>query len=418
MKVTANSDSGHSTARADEASTANLLCEVAQLLETVRQSWRQEGHWSEWDQSVVERFRSYRKSAAEAQKQDVHASAAPAAAPLPVPAELAFKPDWMDFQHGYEAGLAAAPLPQDERERHTIALVEIAAIHLGNAQARGDREQMKFWRGVLTQHKSRAALSAASPAAPIRPMNTDDGHSVSSPRPGSYDACPAHGLAHPCEMCVYEQDVAPLENALAECRDLFPVPEPGAPAENEWLQAVGDPLSVPAFIRATLNATSRRSADTGQARVKCTDSGCSDSIGIAAPAAAVQPMTDDEIAGLWKKWVGTPRPNYSFARAIEGAVKASIGTPAATVQPVAQIQNLAAHGLMYLRERQHGFAEQAFNDILDITSAAVQSDTEREKRRAAVSRLLADKGIYMSNEFVFSLIDAAMGTQPAGKEQP
>ena len=32
-----------------------------------------------------------------------------------------------------------------------------------------------------------------------------------------------------------------------------------------------------------------------------------------------------------------------------------------------------------------------------------------EERRAAVSRLLADKGIYMSNEFVFSLIRAARG---------
>lgn len=112
-----------------------------------------------------------------ARLQDVHASAAPAAAPLPVRygtiaerAEQGLRDGWW----------AAAPLPQDERERHTIALVEIAAIHLGNAQARGDREQMKFWRGVLTQHKSRAALSAASPAAPIQPMNTDDGHLVSA----------------------------------------------------------------------------------------------------------------------------------------------------------------------------------------------------------------------------------------------
>jgi hypothetical protein len=27
-------------------------------------------------------------------------------------------------------------------------------------------------------------------------------------------------------------------------------------------------------------------------------------------------MTDDQIGDLWKKWVGTGRPNYSFARAV------------------------------------------------------------------------------------------------------
>lgn len=52
---------------------------------------------------------------------------------------------------------------------------------------------------------------------------------------------------------------------------------------------------------------------------------------------------------------------------------------------------------------------------IDTTPPAVSADA-RDARRAAVSRLLADKGIYMRNEFVFALIDAAMGTQPADKE--
>jgi hypothetical protein len=55
-------------------------------------------------------------------------------------------------------------------------------------------------------------------------------------------------------MCAYEKEVAPLESALAECRDLFPIPEPGQPAEEEWLEAMSCPASVPAFIRASLAA--------------------------------------------------------------------------------------------------------------------------------------------------------------------
>ena len=32
-----------------------------------------------------------------------------------------------------------------------------------------------------------------------------------------------------------------------------------------------------------------------------------------------QPLTDEQIEALWRKWIGTPRPNYSLARAIERA---------------------------------------------------------------------------------------------------
>jgi hypothetical protein len=64
-------------------------------------------------------------------------------------------------------------------------------------------------------------------------------------------------------MCAYEKDIAPLESALAECRDLFPVPEPGQPTETEWLEAMSFPASVPAFIRACLSAGRVVGADSG-----------------------------------------------------------------------------------------------------------------------------------------------------------
>lgn len=34
-----------------------------------------------------------------------------------------------------------------------------------------------------------------------------------------------------------------------------------------------------------------------------------------------QVLTDEEIDSLWRKWVGTQRPNYSFTRAIESKLK-------------------------------------------------------------------------------------------------
>lgn len=43
-----------------------------------------------------------------------------------------------------------------------------------------------------------------------------------------------------------------LESALSQCRDAFPTPAPGSPTERAWARAIGDPLSVPGFIRSAL----------------------------------------------------------------------------------------------------------------------------------------------------------------------
>jgi hypothetical protein len=47
-----------------------------------------------------------------------------------------------------------------------------------------------------------------------------------------------------------------LEKALAECRDVFQIPEPGGDLEEAWAQAMGDPIDVPAYVRASLAAAS------------------------------------------------------------------------------------------------------------------------------------------------------------------
>ena len=44
-------------------------------------------------------------------------------------------------------------------------------------------------------------------------------------------------------------DTDALVTALAACRDVFAPPEPGTEAERQWAQAMGDPESVPAYIK-------------------------------------------------------------------------------------------------------------------------------------------------------------------------
>lgn len=42
---------------------------------------------------------------------------------------------------------------------------------------------------------------------------------------------------------------------------------------------------------------------------------------------SVRGLTDDQIAELWSKWVGTARPNISFARAMERAHGIGVAIP-------------------------------------------------------------------------------------------
>lgn len=44
--------------------------------------------------------------------------------------------------------------------------------------------------------------------------------------------------------------IAELEHALAECRDAYPVPEAGSDLESLWSQAMGNPKSVSAYVKA------------------------------------------------------------------------------------------------------------------------------------------------------------------------
>lgn len=52
----------------------------------------------------------------------------------------------------------------------------------------------------------------------------------------------------------------PFYSVLAECRDAFPVPERGSDLEHLWAQAMGDPYSVPGYIKAAVLALSGQSA--------------------------------------------------------------------------------------------------------------------------------------------------------------
>jgi hypothetical protein len=132
------------------------------------------------------------------------ASTAPA--PLPVPDELAFKPDWMDFLHGYEAGLAAAALPQDEREAALKAIVEFCDDPHGSDKG----ESLAVGLARLLP-AARAALSVASPAAPeFDPSLGTLSGSREEPKPA---AAPAAAAVQP-ERPVTAQEHQWLTSAL------------------------------------------------------------------------------------------------------------------------------------------------------------------------------------------------------------
>lgn len=77
----------------------------------------------------------------------------------------------------------------------------------------------------------------------------------------SRSTTPSHQGAAPTQEADYDSmDEAGqnmidlLQSALAECRDCFQIPAPGSPLENAWAQAIGDPLSVPAYVRASFDS--------------------------------------------------------------------------------------------------------------------------------------------------------------------
>ena len=154
-------------------------------------------------------------------------------------------------------------------ERHTLSIVirEVRRWLAGRqAQALDSaRHSQCRWPDCSCYAPQGPGLCRYSPAQALdSQLQQPDGHSVAGDLDASYGACAQHGLAHPCEVCAAESVTAQMEAALAECRDLFPIPEPGEPAETEWLEAMSYPPSVPAFIRASLAATTRRSAAGAQ----------------------------------------------------------------------------------------------------------------------------------------------------------
>lgn len=53
-----------------------------------------------------------------------------------------------------------------------------------------------------------------------------------------------------------EAKVSTLTTALSECRDAFPIPEPGAMLEHAWMGAMTDPEDVPEYVKAQVQALS------------------------------------------------------------------------------------------------------------------------------------------------------------------
>lgn len=55
-------------------------------------------------------------------------------------------------------------------------------------------------------------------------------------------------------IAALEAEVAALTTALFECREAFPIPEPGSPLEPAWMGAMTDPEDVPEYVKAEVLA--------------------------------------------------------------------------------------------------------------------------------------------------------------------
>jgi hypothetical protein len=106
------------------------------------------------------------------------------------------------------------------------------------------------------------ALKTANAEQQTEPSNMSDDH---------YDAagdCP-HDTCDPANCaCVAEQqadkgnEIDRLLGALADIREMFPVPQPGSELEGYWTAAIGSPDDVAPYVRAVL---AQQSADPLQA---------------------------------------------------------------------------------------------------------------------------------------------------------
>lgn len=63
----------------------------------------------------------------------------------------------------------------------------------------------------------------------------------------------------PLPHVIEERDAYAKE--LARCRDAFPIPEPGATHEQDWMLAMSDPLAVADYVTAAIATPSPEGAD-------------------------------------------------------------------------------------------------------------------------------------------------------------
>ena len=56
-----------------------------------------------------------------------------------------------------------------------------------------------------------------------------------------------------------EKEVSDLQGAASECREACGAPPPeGSPLEYAWMAAMGEPLAVPAYVRASIAELERQ----------------------------------------------------------------------------------------------------------------------------------------------------------------
>ncbi len=112
--------------------------------------------------------------------------------------------------------------------------------------------------GMLTSQDERVTFSASDWASPavdnLVKFAAKRGLSLDNPAIEDWSKRLATQPPTPQDAAPAVAGYSDLINALAKCRDAFPIPEPDSLLEAVWFEAIHDPLNVPAYVKLAATA--------------------------------------------------------------------------------------------------------------------------------------------------------------------
>lgn len=100
----------------------------------------------------------------------------------------------------------------------------------------------------------RAEFEAWANDAGFNINRQDNDNYLYSATRGAWGAWQAATQRQQERIAALEAQVSTLTTALFDCREAFPIPEPGAPLEPAWMGAMVEPEGVPEYVKAQVQA--------------------------------------------------------------------------------------------------------------------------------------------------------------------